>query len=442
MAKVHHTFVPMSAPELNEFDHNGDYETWKKLVLKELGDKPYESLLWKNENGFEIEPNYTEITQVAEVKRPAEWEMCQESSEPDLGKLNKELLDSLMGGCNAVGIGRELSGEQELTAALSDVQWPYVSIHFRKCSNPLQLIRAIVELALKNNWDTHSLKGSMSVDGLSLTSEELQALAEAWKQHFRLFRIFEINASAIHLQGGNTKQELAFALASGNELMHRLREAGVNVDDAAAMIQINLSVSNAYFQEIAKFRSLRIMWRTVVEAYQPEHSCSSEVFIYANTSAFLQTSKDVNNNLLRNVTQAMSAILGTANALHILPHDLCFGASHETSRRLARNIQQLLVEESYLDKMGDVAAGSHYIEKLTELITRQTWKDFQEIEAAGGIIKYNPVFDQAVRSNFELQQQQVSSGKRIVVGVNKYGQKADVPVKVSANTLTGFMEKE
>jgi methylmalonyl-CoA mutase len=432
----------MSATDLKEFDHNGDYDTWKKFVLKELGDKPYESLIWKNENGFDIEPNYTEITHIADVKRPVEWEICQESQEDNPAALNKQLLASLMGGCNAIGINRDIVSEQDLATALQEVQWPFISVHFRTSSNPLQLINAIIVLAEKNNWDTHALKGSISLNGLSLSSHDLAAVAAVWKKHFTLFRIFEVDASTVHAHGGNTKQELAYALASGNELLHRLNKVGVAIDDAAAMIQICMSTSGVYFLEIAKFRSLRLMWRTLVEEYQPQHACSSEVFIYAHTSSFLQTSKDMNNNLLRSVTQAMSAILGTANAVHILPHNSSGSGSNDTSRRLARNIQQLLIEESYLDKMGDIAAGSHYIEKLTELITHQSWQYFQEIEVAGGIAEYQPVFDEAVKASLEVQKQQILSGSRIVVGVNKYSNKADFPVHVNPATLTGFMERE
>ncbi len=441
MIATGHTFALMSAPDFNEFEPNGDYLTWKKLVMKELGDKPYETLIWHNENGFDVEPNYTELIQIADVKRPDTWELSQEIGNADLKSLNASLIESLMGGSNAIGIMNDLSSAEALNTALNQVEWPYISIHFRVCSRPQEFASSVVAHARSRSYDTKSLRGSVAIDALSLDDSALLALSKIWKEHFTVFRIFEINAEEIHNKGGNSKQELAYALASGNELLHRLVNTGVSVDDAAAMIQFRFATGNAYFPEIAKFRAFRLMWRTIIDQYKPAHNCSREVFVYATTSRFLQTALDMNNNLLRGVTQCMSAILGGANAVNVMSHEFNAEKISEDSWRLARNIQQLLIEESYLDKVGDVANGSHYIEKLTELITQHSWKLFQDIEAAGGIVQYKSKLMQEIEASLKMQQAMIADGRRVVVGVNKYKQKSESTTHVGGNTLTGFLEK-
>jgi methylmalonyl-CoA mutase len=442
MVALSHTFANMSAPDFKEFEPNGDYQTWKKLVMKELGDKPYETLIWQNENGFEIEPNYTEITHIADVKRPASWELCQEIGHPELKQLNHKLLQSLLGGSNAVGILHDLQSPEALDATLSDIEWPYISIHFRVCAHPLDFISSLLKYAHLRGLDTKTLRGSVAIDGLQMNDEALRVLSALWKENFSVFRIFEINAEEIHNKGGNTKQELAFALSAGNELIHRLVNTGVAVDDAVAMVQFRFATGNAYFPEIAKYRAFRLMWRTIVDQYKPTHACSRETFLYATTSGFLQTTMDMNNNLLRNVTQCMSAILGGANAVNVVSHEVAAVQVSDTSLRLARNIQQLLVEESHIDQVGDVASGAHYIEKLTEMITQVSWKLFQEIESKGGIGQYKNVLMDAVEANLKLQQSLISSGERVVVGINKYQPKSEKPARIAGHTLTGFLEKE
>jgi methylmalonyl-CoA mutase len=164
--------------------------------------------------------------------------------------------------------------------------------------------------------------------------------------------------------------------------------------------------------------------------------------VYASTSGFLQTNLDMHNNLLRGVTQSMSAILGGANAVQVVAHESTAEKISDASLRLARNIQQLLIEESHIDKIGDAAYGSHYIEKLTALITKQAWALFQDIESKGGITQCYEALIKDVEANLRHTQSLISSGKKVVVGVNKYKQKIASPGHVAEHTLTGFLEKE
>lgn len=433
---------PMKSLDFNEFAPGGDYDTWKKLVLKELGEKTYEQIVWNNENGFDLEPYQVAVDEVYDVKRPESWELCQELGDEDLKTLNKRALDSLMGGSNALAISTHIKSENDFAAAMAGIHLQYISVHFRAVSAPLDLLHWLVNHCKKNGIESKSLRGSMSCNALNLSVDELKAITTFWKENFSVFRIFTVDAQKIHSGGGNATLELSYAAASSHEVLNRLCDAGCNVDDASAMIQFDFSIGNSYFPEIAKFRALRVMWRTIVEAYKPEHNCSTNCFIYASTSTFLQTTKDIHNNLLRAVTQSMSGILGGANCVQVVPYDAVTGSSSDASLRLARNIQQLLIEESHLDKAGDVASGSFYVEHLTNQMVDKAWGMFREVEALGGINAAGNYFNEKMEQSLAQKQDDLSKGRRIVVGVNKYQNKSEsATANSSANTLTGFLEK-
>ena len=147
-------------------------------------------------------------------------------------------------------------------------------------------------------------------------------------------------------------------------------------------MQFNFKIGTNYFFEIAKIRAARILWNTILKEYKVDNS---EMYIHSETSVIKKTEEDQNYNILRNTTKSMSAIIGGSNSLTVLPHD-----TNETkidfSNRIARNIQHILKEEAFFDKVNNPADGSYYIEELTEKIADKSWKLFQEIEEKGGFL--------------------------------------------------------
>jgi methylmalonyl-CoA mutase len=184
------------------------------------------------------------------------------------------------------------------------------------------------------------------------------------------------------------------------------------------MIQFNLAVGGSYFVEIAKFKAFRVLWKTIVEQYHPVHNCSTRCFIHASTSQYLRARVETNNNLLRGTTQAMSAIIGRVNSLEVMPHDE--NQHSEFSLRIARNIQHLLIGESYFSESINAAEGSYYITDVTNQLIEKAWELFREIETRGGIEKADHYLQQLVATNAEQWNSDIDAGKRVLVGVNKY----------------------
>ncbi len=187
----------------------------------------------------------------------------------------------------------------------------------------------------------------------------------------------------IHDAGGSEAQELAYVLAVGVAYLRALEDTGIPLEDARRMIYARLSADADQFLTMAKFRALRLLWARI------EQSCGltpEPLFIVAETSWRMLTQRDPDVNMLRATIAAFSAGLGGANSVSVLPHTLALGLPDAFARRIARNTQLVLLEESNLDKVSDPAAGSGGIEALTKQLCEAAWLLFQEIEKAGGAL--------------------------------------------------------
>lgn len=226
-----------------------------------------------------------------------------------------------------------------------------------------------------------------------------------------------------HLSGATIVQELGIMLATASEYLTFVDES--NRVDAAKSFFTRLSTGPLYFPEIAKFRATRILWSNLLEAYDLD--VNLPLFIHAETTPQNKTVSDAYNNLLRSTTEAMSAIIGGADSVLVLPHDINYQKPDRFSNRIARNILHISDSEAYLSKTTDPSSGSYYIEKLTYDIATKAWDFFKEIEGRGGLLK-------ALEQNF-IQSEIHNSGNqkmkayatrgRTLTGTNHYPNSAE-----------------
>jgi methylmalonyl-CoA mutase len=217
-------------------------------------------------------------------------------------------------------------------------------------------------------------------------------------------------------------QELAFALSLGAEYMTQLTGLGVQPDEVAKRIVFNLSIGNNYFFEIAKLRAGRLLWSRIVKAYGPASDDSARMIVHAETGTFNKTVYDPYVNLLRTQTEAMSAALGGAHAVSVLPFDHFSHQTGELSERIARNQQILLKEEAYLDKITDVAGGAYYLESLTEGIAEQAWQLFLEVDGIGGFLAAmkEGFIQKTIRETAAQRIRNIASRRENLLGVNQF----------------------
>ncbi|MFC1733353.1 methylmalonyl-CoA mutase family protein, partial [candidate division KSB1 bacterium] len=213
----------------------------------------------------------------------------------------------------------------------------------------------------------------------------------------------------------------------------------LTVDKIASSMQFVFAVSANYFLEIAKLRAARILWAKIVEQYNPSEGCSMKMLIHATSSIWNKTVYDPYVNMLRNTTEAMSAAIGGADSITVLPIDSVYKQSDEFTIRNARNTQLLLKEESYLNKIVDPAAGSYYIETLTDGISEKAWEHFKYIESKGGFIK---LFESGmIKEEIEnaCQQRDIDIAKRNVkiLGTNQYPNIKDQMLEKITKEISG-----
>ena len=233
-----------------------------------------------------------------------------------------------------------------------------------------------------------------------------------------------ISISGYHMQeaGANNVQELAFTLADGMEYVRAAMSKGLDVDDFAPRLSFFFAIGTDFFMEIAKLRAARTLWARIMQDFGAQNEKSLTLRTHCQTSGVSLTEKDPYNNIVRTSYEALSAILGGTQSLHTNSFDEAIALPTEFSSRIARNTQLILQNETGVTKTVDPLAGSYFVEKLTEDMCSAAWKIIEEVEEMGGMTKAVAAGmpKLSIEESATKKQAKVDSGKRIVVGVNKF----------------------
>lgn len=207
-----------------------------------------------------------------------------------------------------------------------------------------------------------------------------------------------VDAAAFHEAGATAVQELGYALASASDQMA----------SGQAVSGLLFAIGSNYFFEIAKLRAARMLFARLAGAYEQP----AAVKIYAVTALSNKSIYDPYTNLLRATTESLSAVIGGCDALQVQPAGF--------AGRLAKNVQLILKEEAHLDKVADPAGGSYYVEALTDSLSREAWKVFQQVEAEGGFAQAAASVEAAITVSRLAKERAIASRRRVMVGVNNY----------------------
>lgn len=409
-------FRAMNWTQLHAFDPTTK-DQWLKAIQKELGERTVDDLMWSPSEGIRIEPYYTEIKgRVLHKLGVYPALIHQHVQGAAMEDVRTEALECLMGGAQSIGFDA-VPVDLDWDTQLKDIEWPYIQLHWRNFPLTTNAIAALSAYADRRGWDRTQLKGCWGIDAAATWQGEcdMQALKFV-RQQFPACRVFVIAERSF--AGGQTGHQLVGLLAQVQEALHALVSAGFTIDDASAMLQINTSMSTSYFKEMIRLRVLRLLYGSIVRAYQPQYSCSIGVWIHtiAGDGAYAQA--DTHTNLLRATTMAMSAMLGQTSSLEIQPHDPQH--QRQDTLRWARNMMHLLREESYFDQALHAAQGSYYLEDWSAQLAHDTWSRLIAMEEAGGWQGQSADWLSKAEQWERTRQEQIASGQIIHVGVNKY----------------------
>ncbi len=233
-----------------------------------------------------------------------------------------------------------------------------------------------------------------------------------------------ISISGYHMQeaGADNVLELAYTLADGIEYVRAALSKGLDIDEFAPRLSFFFAIGTDFFMEIAKLRAARTLWSKIMKDFGAKKEKSLILRTHCQTSGVSLTEKDPYNNIVRTSYEALSAILGGTQSLHTNSFDEAIALPTDESARIARNTQLILQNETGVTKTVDPLAGSFFIEKLTDEISKKSWDLIEEIESLGGMTKAVKagIPKLKIEESATKKQAKVDSGDRVVVGVNKF----------------------
>ncbi len=221
--------------------------------------------------------------------------------------------------------------------------------------------------------------------------------------------------------GANSVQELAYAMSTVVFYTNQLIDRKMDPAEVMNGIQFTFGVGTNYFMEIAKLRAAKVLLTSIASEYNVDTK-NLKINIGAKSSSFNQTTLDPYVNLLRSTTETFSAILGGVNNITTSTFDESTRTPDNFSRRIARNTQTILREESHLDQVIDPAGGSYYIETLTEELANKAWKLFKEIENDGGIFETleKGTIQNSIYEVVNSRKKDINKRKSVIVGTNMF----------------------
>jgi methylmalonyl-CoA mutase N-terminal domain/subunit len=244
-----------------------------------------------------------------------------------------------------------------------------------------------------------------------------------------------ISISGYHIReaGSTAVQELAFTIANGIAYCSAAVEAGQSPDEFGARLSFFFNAHNDFFQEVAKFRAARRVWARVMrERFGATNSKALALRFHAQTGGSTLTAQQPENNIVRVAIQALSAVAGGAQSLHTNSYDEALALPTERAATIALRTQQILQNEAGTIVPSDPLGGSYYIEALTDELESRAWELIERIdELGGGVAAVEQGFVQGEIENAAFKwQQEVESGERVIVGVNKYAAESEQPIEL------------
>jgi len=242
-----------------------------------------------------------------------------------------------------------------------------------------------------------------------------------------------ISISGYHIReaGANAVQELAFTLADGFSYVELGMNAGLDVDSFAPRLSFFFNCDMDFFEEIAKFRAARRIWATVMrEKYGAKNPRSLLLRFHTQTSGVSLTWQQPLNNIVRTTIEALAAVLGGTQSLHTNSYDEAWALPTEDAVTVALRTQQIIAEETGVADVVDPLGGSYYLEWLTGEMEEQAYKYFEKIDQIGGVLEAikKGFIQREIANTAYLKSQQMESGERTVVGVNKYVSEDEKPI--------------
>jgi methylmalonyl-CoA mutase len=436
------------------------------LTSQQLAERFERDLVTHTVDGLVIQPLYTDLGNAPEpgvpggapftrggtalAHRSYGWDVRQRVlATADADHVARLVLDELERGATSILLdvsNVEVVDVDYLDAALREVFLDLAPIVIWNANDQCGAATALLELFERRGVTAHHSVTSLGLDPIgrfataavrSIDDDLTAASAVAGRcaANFADVRSIVVDATVVHEAGGGDVEELAYAVSSGLEYVRALTGAGLSVDAAFEQLEFRLAATPDQFMTIAKFRAARRLWQRVASVSGASTSAQIQ-HQHAVSSTAAASRYDVWVNLLRGTVECFGAGIGGADAVTILPHDeVLIAGGSELGRRMARNTQLVLIEESNLAKVIDIAGGSWYVEQLTDQLANAAWSLMQELERAGGLVAAvrSGIFQERVAATRTRRDAAVATRRQPMTGLTEF---PNIAEEVAAATAT------
>ncbi len=434
--------MPLAAefPSASESD-------WRKRVEAVLKGADFERRLFSmTTDGIAIAPLYSSGS-AAEVRRPEQtpWAVMQRADHPDTAKANAQALEDLGHGTTGLqlvfadapaahGFGLAPPDRKMIARLMTGIRIDAIDVRLDAGPHGAPAAEALAHWIETQPVDPERLRISFGLDpigtGVALGkieaafAGELRRSVVALREQGFIGPFAQASGAIWHDAGASEAQELAFMLATGVAYLRALDQLAD--DHLKRAVALTLSADQDMFVTLAKFRAARLLWSRILTA---SGLATDALAIHGEGSWRMMTAQDPHTNILRSTAAVFGAALGGADQITVLPFSLAQGLPDDFARRIARNTQTILQEESQLWRVSDPASGSGYVEHLTGSLCAAAWALFQDIEKRGGIVAAIGSGHVAARIAGKRDERLARIGGKAetIIGVTNYASPREMP---------------
>jgi methylmalonyl-CoA mutase len=438
-----HSFADLF-PQASEAD-------WRARVDGVLKGASFEKLQSRSYDAIPVEPLYQRLTQErprALRETAGAWAALARVDQPDAAAAHRQLLNDLENG--ATGLQIVFAGAvgaygfglraQDLAQLLDGIALDGLAVECDVASR--DQAQALADLIGGSETDPADCRISFGLNPLGMMLQQggsdvtwsmgaphfAQAVKDICTRGFS-GPVACADGRVVHAAGGSEAQELAFMLACALSYLRALEASGLDLDAARKLIALRVACDADEILGVAKLRALRRLWARVEEACELTPHAAH---IHAETGLRMMSRRDPWVNMLRTTVACFSAGLGGADRVTVLPFTQSLGLPNDFARRIARNTQSVLLEESNLWRVADPAAGAGSFETLTHQLCEAAWTVLQEIEASGGIeaMLTSGAFQRKVKDTQAQRAKAIARRKDPLTGTSEFPNVSEAPVEV------------
>jgi methylmalonyl-CoA mutase len=416
-----------------------DRALWEARVRQVLKGKSLEALKSLTEDAIEVDALYPPSPRPPIDARAGDtrWTIMQRVDHPAAGAANELALAEVDNGAtglvitfrnapSARGFGLERCDALTLSLVLRDVAVHDIAIRIEAGRSWRAAAQAMEEVLAARSIAPERARLRLAIDPIGALAADAGAdegpsdFAERSAELARVFDgpIVEADGRPYHDDGASEAQELGAALATA---IAYLRALNGKIEDGRLVRAVGMTLSAGcdIFLTLAKFRAARLLWTQVLEECGAPHS---PLALHGETSFRMMARRDMHMNILRCVAAAAAAGLGGADSITTLPFSLASGLPDEFARRIARNVQLILMEEAGLHHVADPGGGSGYVDFLTDALMERAFEFTREIERKGGMAAAleRGYVQSAIAEVAERRARDMAAGKRLMIGVNAF----------------------